>query len=229
MKEPSPFFSKTSWNRVITFAGVEWQVKSGIGAPGGNKWSDSERSVWVDSAGLHLKIRRVGLTWYSAEIRTAKPTRHGVHRLYVVGRIDSIDRNVVFSPFLYADDNREIDMEFSRWGDTSNPNVQHVLQPPPYVQGDNIARFSFNLKGTHSTHSIDWTSSLVTFESIHGHHPEPSDPNLLIRKFSFAGDHIPSEKEMLHMHINLWLIDGQPPSDNKELEIVIADVDLPSL
>lgn len=228
MKQLSSFLSQISWNRRITFAGVEWQVKSGRGAPGGNNWSDSARCVWVDLEGLHLKIRRIGSIWCGTEIRTVLPTRHGIHRIYTVGRIDNLDRNVVFSPFLYANDKREIDMEFSRWGLSSNLNGQNVLQPTPFLQDDNIDRFTFAQNGTHSTHYINWEPSLVTFKSIHGHYPEPPEANYLIREFSYAGGRNPSESEELHMHINLWLVNGQPPSDNQEVEIIITSADLPS-
>jgi len=227
--ESVPLVAQISWNRTITFAGREWQVKSGTGGPGPNNWSDSQSSVWVDSDGLHLKIRRVGSTWYCAEVRTVATTRHGMHRFYTVGRIDNIDRNVVFAPFLYVNDNREIDIEFSRWGVSTNPNAQYVLQPAPYVQGDNIDRFTFSLDGTHSTHYFNWTSSLVTFKSIHGHYQEPPNPNFLIRQFTYSGSRNPSESEGLRIHINLWLVNGQAPSNSQEVELIIAAADLPSI
>jgi len=152
-----------------------------------------------------------------------------MHRFYTVGRIDNIDRNVVFAPFLYVNDNREIDIEFSRWGVSTNPNAQYVLQPAPYVQGDNIDRFTFSLDGTHSTHYFNWTSSLVTFKSIHGHYQEPPNPNFLIRQFTYSGSRNPSESEGLRIHINLWLVNGQAPSNSQEVELIIAAADLPSI
>ena len=56
------FTTSVAHSRTISFAGRKWTVKTGTGAPGPNYWSDSSSSVWVDSSGLHLKIRKVGST-----------------------------------------------------------------------------------------------------------------------------------------------------------------------
>ena len=89
--------------RIIAFAGRQWVVKSGCGlGPGPNCWSDSEQSVWVDENGwLHLKIREEDGSWYSAEVYTQEPTHYGLHRFYMIGRLDNLDPNVVAAPFLY--------------------------------------------------------------------------------------------------------------------------------
>jgi hypothetical protein len=235
--ESAPLIAQ-SWNRTITFAGRDWQVKSGTAGPGPNNWSDSQSSVWVNSDGLHLKIRRVGSTWYCAEIRTSLPTRYGMQRFYAVGRLDQLDQNVIFSPFLYVNDDREIDIEFSNWSTFAPSSCfpsgapagreQYVLQPCPYVQGSTLDRFPFSLSGTYSTHYINWTSSLVTFKSIHGHYQEPPNPNFLIRQFTYSGSRNLTESEFPRIHINVWLVGGQPPSNGQEVEIIIAAADLPS-
>ncbi len=224
-------FSQIAYSqRIVEFAGRSWEVKSGFGGPGPNYWSDSEQSVWVDDQGrLHLRLRRIGSKWYGAEVRTVAPTRHGMHRFYVVGRIDQIDQNVVFAPFLYLNDSTELDIEFSRWSNPENPNGQYVLQPGPYIQNDNIHRFNFHLEGTNSTHYINWTASDVTFKSIHGHYPEPPEEHYLIQQWNYSGNRNPSESDSLNIHINLWLFRGQAPTDNQEVEVIITSADLPLL
>jgi len=33
----------------------------------------------------------------------------------------------------------------------------------------------------------------------------------------------------MHIHINLWLSQGRPPSDGQEVELIVSDIDYPSL
>lgn len=41
------------------------------------------------------------------------------------------------------------------------------------------------------------------------------------------GDDIPAEEECLRIHINLWLYQGNPPSDGQEVEIIVKDAQFP--
>lgn len=214
--------------RTIHFAGRTWFVRSGYGGPGPNYWSDSPQSVWVDSSGaLHLKIRYENGTWYCSEVFTEAYADYGMHRFYANTRIDSLDPNAVFAFFLYANDTTEIDIEFSRWGDPNSWfNAQYVVQPW-YMPG-NIERFPMQLNGPYSTHSIHWLPDSVVFKSIHGHYPEPPSPGYLIRQWTYRGMDNPSAAESLRLHINLWLYQGNPPSDGAEVEVIVQTLDTPS-
>ena len=215
----------------IVFAGRTWNVKDGTGlGPGPNNWSDSPESVWVDpQGGLHLRIRKVGSSWYCAEVWTAQPTRHGLHRFHVIGRPDQFDPNVVFSPFLYYDDSHEIDIEFSKWGDSSptSHNSQFVLQPGSTP--GNKHTFTTSLNDDYSTHYVDWQPSSVVFKSFQGHYAEPPDPGYLIEEWTYSGGDNPSDSLGLKIHINLWLMNGLPPTNGQEVEIIVKDVDYPPL
>ena len=214
-----------SSDRTLTFAGRQWAVKSGCGlGPGPNCWSDSEQSVWVDGSGqLHLKISNINGTWYSAEVYTSACTHYGLHRFFVIGPVDNLDKNVVAALFLYKDDQTEIDIEFARWGE-ANPtyNAQYVVQPS--ATPGNREQFSMTLSISDTTHYIDWSSAVVRFKSIHGHYQEPPDSAHLIHEWSYTGDDIPTEGECLQTHINLWLDDGNPPSDGREAEIIVNNI-----
>jgi hypothetical protein len=208
----------------IEFAGREWNVKSGCGmGPGPNCWSDSEESVWVDGQGLHLKIREIDETWHSAEVWTTSCSFYGMHRFYLVGRPDQFDKNVVLGLFLYGSDDRELDIEFAKWGEeTPATNAQYVVQP--WDKEGNREPFLMALNGTHSTHSIDWRPSEVLFESLHGHN-EPA--RYVIHEWAYRGEDIPPAWTCLPVHINLWLYVGNPPSDGQEVEITVRNVELP--
>jgi hypothetical protein len=214
--------------RTIEFAGRQWAVKSGCGlGPGPNCWSDSEQSVWVDGSGqLHLKIRNISGTWYSAEVYTMACTQYRMHRFSVIGPVDNLDKNVVAALFLYKDDWTEMDIEFARWGE-ANPtyNAQYVVQPSDTP--GNREQFSMTLSISNTTHYIDWSGSAIRFKSIHGHYQELPDPAHLIHEWSYTGSDIPAEDECLQIHINLWLYQGNPPSDDQEVEIIVKNVQPP--
>jgi hypothetical protein len=217
-----------SSERTIEFVGRQWVVKSGCGlGPGPNCWSDSQESVWVDSSGqLHLKIREVNGTWYCAEVYTKSCTQYGMHRFFTIGQLDNLDKNVVAALFLYKDDQTEVDIEFAKWGEQDpDYNAQYVVQPWDTL--GNRERFLMSLSGTDTTHYIDWGASAIQFKSIHGHYQEPPDAAHLIHEWLYVGDDLPAEEECLRIHINLWLYQGNPPSDGQEVEIIVKDAQLP--
>ncbi|MDO8589424.1 MAG: hypothetical protein Q7T82_20570 [Armatimonadota bacterium] len=211
--------------RNITFAGREWIVKAGYAGPGPNLWSGSTDSVWVDASGLHLKVRNVGGEWYCAEVYSVAPTGHGMHRFHVDGRVDLLDKNIVLGLFAYATDNEEIDIEFSRWGQSSPPNAGYNVQP--YYLPGNSHPFTISLFGYYSTHYFDWQPEQITFKSLHGHYDEPPGQDDPIEQWLYSGGSNPPVSAFLRIHINLWLVGGQAPSDSQDAEIIITDADLP--
>ena len=104
-----------------------------------------------------------------------------------------MNKNIVFSPFLYEDDTHELDIEFSRWGSIFTPNCQFVIQP------NNVRRF-FSFKRNVKC-KIDWQKDYVQFE-VNG------------TKWLHKGQ-MPTKARF---HINLWkLKDTKVP----ETEIII--------
>jgi len=125
----TPIFA--GYPRSIYFSGENWFVKAGSGrlGPGPNYFSDSQNNVWVDSQGrLHLRITKVGGKWYCAEVISARSFGYGTYRFYLDSPVDALDSNAVVGLFTWSDDpafnNRELDIEFGRWGTTNNLNAQ---------------------------------------------------------------------------------------------------------
>ena len=219
--------SQAHAQRTIQFAGRTWFVKSGYGGPGPNYWSDSTQSVWIDGNGaLHLKIRNISGTWYCSEVWTQGTTRYGMHRFYTISQLDSLDRNVVAAPFLYANDTTEIDIEFSKWGWANPYNGWYVVQPP--IRPTNLDSFTVRLTGTYTTHYINWQRDSIRFKSIHGHRQDDSLGYYRIRQWLYQGSDNPRVAESLRVHINLWLFQGRPPSNGLETEMIVSRADLPS-
>jgi hypothetical protein len=202
--------------RTVTFSGYTWQVKSSAGdvvGPGPNVFSDSASNVWVDSLGrLHLKIAYSKGRWRCAEVINSASLGHGRYTFELDSPVDGLDPNVVLGLFTWSDDpayaNRELDIEFSRWGNAADPtNGQYVVQP--YDLGGHLQRFA-QPAGSSSTHSFDWQAGSVAFASATA---APS-------AWTYAGSDVPPPGSE-HARMNLWLYRGAPPANGRSVEIVV--------
>ncbi|MEA1865919.1 MAG: dockerin type I domain-containing protein [Euryarchaeota archaeon] len=218
--------------RHIRFSGYNWTVKSSeiLVGPGPNYFSDSNQSVWVDEEGkLHLKILKKDGKWYCAEVCTTESLGYGKYIFYAASRVDRLDKNVVAGLFTWDGEApeynyREIDIEFSRWGQEMNDNAQYVVQPwdPP----ENMHRFNMVLNGNYSTHSFDWSTDSIFFQSLDGHYSSPPSDSYMIESWNYTDSGIPPDGGG-NARINLWLNDadgdgiGDLPSDGQEAEIII--------
>ncbi len=195
-----------SGTREVHFAGLDWVVKGGSSpmGPGPNYFSNSSQSVWVDKQGLHLKIRYAGHKWCAAKVYSKLPTSYGMHRFFVTGRPDALASNVIFSPFLYATDTQEMDIEYSRWGSSSSPfNTQYVVQPSALA--GHKQQLLTRLTNPAVTDEIKWSQQAVTFASRSGY----ASVGHIIQAWTYRGADIPSQDDGLHIHINLWMLNGQ--------------------
>lgn len=214
----------------IQFAGQTWDVRSGTGNPGNNNWSSSQSSVWVDDSGhLHLKIRKEGDKWYCSEIVSQQSFGYGEYIFYMASNVEKYDPNVVAAMFTYENDNREIDIEFTNggFGNVLYKDIPgwYTIQPKPY-NSSNQKRFYLNLTEDYSTHKFIWSSANIFFQSYHGHYPQLPSAEHAIQEWTYTGTkNPPAGKERLHF--NLYLLGGQAPTDQKEVEFVVNAVFLP--
>jgi parallel beta-helix repeat protein len=226
----------------INFSGHTWSVRHSSESPqgpGNNYWSNSTENIWVDDEGqLHLKItynRRNG-KWYCPEIFSQESFGYGKYVFYVASRVDNFDENVVGGLFTYEGRGEttpkeyEIDIEFSRWGVETNNNSLHVFQyriadgdPATDDEPNEIDPNSFNisLNGEYSTHTFVWKNDYLHFQSYHGHYDNLPSEDYLISEKIWEDTRIPPESEE-KVHLNLWLVNGNPPSDPEQsVEIII--------
>lgn len=216
--------------RTILFSGREWTVKDSGGSrwgPGPNLFSPSTNNAWVDAQGrLHLKITGSKGKWHCAEIVSKASLGHGSYRFYLDSTVDNLDRNAVLGLFTWHDTdpsfaNREIDIEFSRWGNANDPtNGQYVVQP--YDNPGNMVRFAQPQLLAQSTHLFDWRPDRIDFKSLHGHQTTPAIPGDLIAQWTFAdpGQVPPAGGEQARL--NLWLFRGAAPSNGKAVEVIVS-------
>ena len=215
--------------KTLTFGGYTWEVRpSGKGGPGPNVWNP--QNVWMDKAGLHLKISRSGkgpkTEWQCAELSTTQSLGFGTYEFQIIGPIDQFDRQIVLGLFDYPtpevgpDGTNEIDIEFAHWGHADTPIGNYTIYPASGKRGPGDSHtFSFTLKGDYTTHRFARTADKVSLQSLHGHRNDNANE---IADWVYA----PLDKRLipqapLPVHINLWLFQGKAPSDGKEVLITI--------
>lgn len=204
-----PAYAQTS----IVFAGRTWIVKSGINGPGNNYWNDSSNAVFVDAQGrLHLKIISVNGIWYSSEVYLPSSLGYGTYQFDIDSSISTIDQNVVVAPFLYQDDGHEIDIEFTNWRSPGEWMGHYSVQPGTIA--GNTTLFPTPTGASPSTHRIQWTPTQTGFTS--------NVSGTTLNKWTYTGPNnfVPGSEVA---HINNWLIDGLPPSNGQEQELIIKN------
>ena len=215
-------------DRIISWSGLDWIVKKSVGnnliaiGPGPNIFSDNDSMVWVDNQHkLHLRVARNVNNWHCSEIICKTSQGYNRYNFDVGGRVDLLDPNIIAGIFTWDDcapyflppDNsfREIDFEFSKWGDPGNDNSQYVIQP--WSVPGNMNRFNMNLTGTdHSDHSFDWSPDSVTFRSAWGN---------LFHSWTYTNTGsipLPGNETV---RINFHLLLGKPPSDNEPATLIL--------
>ena len=193
--------------RTINWSGFTWNVIPPMFAtPGPNYWSDSANNIWIDAQNnLHLKITNVGGKWYCAAIETTTPVGYGTYTIGVVSDPTIFDVNAIAGLFYYLDDYDELDIEFSRWGDSGANNTQYSIQgKPPTVSP------LYETNGTNTIHKMIWDAESVSFlSSVPGVGP-----------WTYTG----SWKTKLGSVycINLWLMEGLVPVDGMEQELILS-------
>ncbi len=219
---PNPAQAATT-HRTINFSGYTWYIENSNNqrvSPGPNYWTNSPQNVWVDQNGyLHLKITYSNGRWYCAEVTCTQTFGYGTYVFQLASRTDNFDKNIVLGLFAYKDDTHEVDVEFSRWGEEYYPNGWFTVQPRPYIEGKNQRSFNFQLYGDYSTHYFTWNKNSIYFESFGGHYPLGTQPADNIIKSFTSNTRVSAVG--VKAHINLWLYQGQAPSDGQPVEVII--------
>jgi hypothetical protein len=195
--------------REITFGGFSWSVTAGVmDDPAASRFSADTRSVRVDGAGrLHLRLRRDGAVWYSAEIACTRPLGYGTYAIDLDTDAGALDPNVVVGFFTWSDEdafnNREIDVEFSRWGDPAASDAQYAVQP--YAKRGHLVRFNVPRGRARSRFTFSWRPASVVFDGY---------------AHAVVDDGVPPPGNA-RVHLNIWLAAGRAPIDGREVEVIV--------
>lgn len=235
-RRTSPSLEEIQWNdfpggRSIEFAGRAWRVKGpGFFAPGPNNFADDAGNVWVDDQDhLHLRVRRIGATYYSSEIALEDPLDYGDYVFTLRGRLDLLDPNVVLGLFLWEygpcwlpsnmwwNPYNEIDIEFSRWNDPNAPVMQYVVQP--WDIPGNRHRYDVTFADDEITsHAFRWLPDRVEWRSWRGG-PDDEATSPTIQSLTLANAFLPRPGRA-RVHMNFWW-NVDPPATTQE--VVVED------
>lgn len=193
--------------------------------PGNNIFSDSKEVVFQDeSGGIHLRLREVQNHVLAAEIVSLDAKGLGRYEFVLEGNLDQIPSHVIVSPFLYADDENEVDIEFSSWNETDNEqespwlkegNYQFIVQP--YYQIGNSIRPREQLALNHedeislTSYRIDNLKDKVRIELYEGHFED----GILIKEWEYPYGILEGDK--MRFRLNVYVKDG---ISSKELELI---------
>lgn len=212
--------------RSVTFADRTWSVRAGHGGPGPNTWDP--RNVGVDPEGhLHLAVRQTGDGWSCAEITLQERLGPGRYTFVVQGPIDRFDENLVLGLFNYPtrevgpDATHEIDIEFARWGRPTNPIGNYTVWPVEKGTRPASKTYEFRLTGSVSTHEFDWRPDRVVYRSWQGALPFSADQEIARWEFAPPDPRKRIANQPMPVHLNLWLFQGRPPRDGREVEVVV--------
>jgi hypothetical protein len=201
----------------VVWSGLTWSVKTSRSAVGPGPNIFDKANVSVDGEGnLRLRIaRNASGQWTCAEI--IGPTSHGygTYTFEMASPVSAFDANVVLGLFTWSDRaqqaNREIDIEFAKWGNASDPtNAQFVVQP--YTVLNHMYRFAAPTSTT-SKHSFEWRAGQIVWRSYNG-------DGTLRDTYSYSGTDVPSSRDE-RVRLNLWLFQGRAPSDGQPVEVVV--------
>lgn len=191
--------------KLVAFSGYNWLVKQSITkiGPGPNLFSD--KGIHLIGDELKLEVVHQDCNSYCSEVFLDKPLGYGKYIFHLSSRIDLLQDDLVLGLFTYDYNSkppyREIDIEFSRWGDPKKQNSQFVV--PPDSHKGNFLRFETTLNGDYTTHIIEWMPHIIHFKSMHGHVNSPCDNGHLIQLWSYSGRDVPKPADE-RVHINLW-------------------------
>ena len=234
----------------VFFSGYGWD-KKGSGfpvGPGPNYFSTGENNVWLDDNGyLHLKITKENNQWKAAEVISTANMGYGTYIFTLASDVSNFNEKVVFGLFtwdnnsFYEQANSEVDIEFSKWNNASDSlmltySVQPVIFDNPTIYEERThhpAMSVSSLKGT-TTHAFTWKSDKITWASYAGS-TYPGTPQLANWSFDLTNQArtkieggltslpivIPAPGQTTNARMNLWLLGGQAPSNNQEIEVII--------
>jgi hypothetical protein len=216
--------SPVDLRRTIQFSGYTWYVREAheLEGPGPNYFADSPDSVWVDTAGrLHLRVARADDgRWYGAEVTSSTSLGYGTYQFVVDSRLDMLDPNVALGLFTWSDDpaenHRELDVEFARFGQPTAPIGRYTVQP--YTSEGNVFLFA-QPELPQSTHTFRWAPGGMAFQSWSDSSSTPDHAQISIAQHDFDGLSPQTGDERVHM--NLWLDAGRAPRDGQPVEIVV--------
>jgi hypothetical protein len=161
----------------IDFSGFKWRVRWKPSDRGGTSNPYNPENVYTDRAGaLHLQIVNRNQRWTCSEVKLTRSLGYGTYS-FIVKDTSRLDPSLAFSVFTwdYSTDeqnNREFDINISRWGDPDNKNAEFTLQPT--FLPSNVSRFV--APAGKLIHTIVWEPGRITMTTSRADAPSRAQP-----------------------------------------------------
>jgi hypothetical protein len=199
----------------LLFAGYEWQNRRSTAVLGGTRNQLESANAWTDPAGLlHLKISGSQEHWNSAEVALPRSLGYGSYR-FVVQDLSHLEPSVLFKMTIRDDTGpaREMNIEISKWGETTSRNGQFVVQPY-HIPANTV---QFETPHGNATFMLNWAPERASFKAFRG--VAASWDALAIRQHVFTSGVPSAGSEFVHMGLYVFGQNRNPLK--KESEVVI--------
>lgn len=211
----------------LLFSGYKWVTKESNErhtGPGRNFFAGGKENIWVDDQGrMHIRTTHRNGRWYCAEARLAESLGYGKYIFQLEANPAKLDKDLVVGFFTYDHEDtlrhhREIDIEFSTWGNEKNLNSQYVLQP--FEVAENVNRYQTDLSRA-TRHEIGWKKGCIDFSSSY---ITVRNDSIQLEKYASWSykPHPKLTKNQEKFSMNVWLFKADFPSDFNDYEFIVS-------
>lgn len=211
----------------LKFANFLWEVRQSAGLAGlGPNRFDRRNVSLLPSGALQLEVTQRDGAWTCAELTTIERLGLGTYQFQLVGRPELLDPQLVFGFFAYPtpelgpDGTHELDIEFARWGERTNPCGNYTVCPTTLGKPATTHPFPLNPTSELSTHRLVRRADRLIFSSYAGHR-KPGDQGGKLHEWEFAGE---LSQAAMPLHINFWLFRGKAPQDGQTASLTLKNI-----
>ena len=203
---------------MLEFSGYEWRIRTAPSSRGDTPNLYDPANAWADADGaLHLRIAGQPGRWTCAEVALTRSFGYGTYS-FVVRDTSNLEPAAVLAMFTWdysgaEENNREMDVEISRWADPASKNTQYVVQP--FYVPANVARF--NSPAGVLTHSFRWEPGRLSFRTVRANANAPR-PEVVSEHVFTSGVPVPGV-ETVRMAFYVYGKTGQPLQNGAEVVV----------
>jgi hypothetical protein len=208
----------TAPSPMLEFGGYEWRIRTAPSSRGDTPNLYDPANAWTDADGaLHLRIAGQPGKWTCAEVALTRSFGYGTYS-FVVRDTSNLEPAAVLAMFTWdysgaEENNREMDVEISRWADPASKNTQYVVQP--FYVPANVVRFD-SPAGV-LTHSFRWEPGRLSFRTVRANANAPR-PEVVSEHVFTSGVPVPGV-ETVRMAFYVYGKTGQPLQNGAEVVV----------
>jgi hypothetical protein len=237
--------------RRVTFDGATWWARGEVGDPGRNAYDGSPATVDESGGTLSLNIRPEDLTWFCADVASARDeadaqgrfAAYGTYRVWLEAPLDALDDNVVVDWRFETATGAGFATQFFAPGSPAGPGgaANGRFAVLPFTEAGGAAAqesFSLDLTAPFVTAVTAWEPGEVRLALYQGFIIDPDSPDaVLLAQATFTDDTLPggvalpTEADVPIHGFRTWLADANgddvadPPVSGDPFEAVVHDID----